>query len=1696
MSQCDGDPISSLTDSLSYSGGEIFVFIQDGVTRQGTINSFVPYLSSRLVTQADLDAISIPWDDTYNEVIVDGGQSRWSSNYSLTNILSSWWTGAYDTVEENKAQWNTDVDVKEEFKALSGKWESSSTTVQNNSSAWAEIFDSTLLAYVSSNWDNTYDTVRTLSAVWNNSIQDQINIIVGLSADWQEAYTTVSSSSANWNEVVDSVSCKSWDDEFITIGVSNVDLDMQVGDSVDLRSPYTIGLTEVRASVGQAPIGGDIEIDILDSGLSILNSPLVIDASQTTSTTSTRPYELNTRANIIDNTNITINVQSVGGVAQPGKGLKVTLIGNREGCVDNPPPSAAVRVVTQQLTAPTTFIAGDIIQFITRVTNTGGDTVTGVLFTNNLSINITEDSSGLAAGNKTIVSDGSAEVRFSYTVTPSDVEAWLSSSTPILCRSTISSNLGNNIGVVQVSKFTRDNILDIIKTLDIIGSGTGAGCNGFIAGDRVFYDVTVTNNNAVEVTGAQLFDSLAVTVVNDTSNITQTAITILPGSTINVRYYYTVSQSDVDSYETGNIPILNTASVQHTRAESNGNTVAFDNLELSVVIPTSDVVYYESVSNNGTIFTLAGTDIADGFTYSFNNIPPITTTFVSQTELPFYTLPLITLLDITEPGNNNDGNYGGVQYKYEISKYAISTAQIDKYNADPTNASHQITYDIWAVPPGTGCYKLGNDFPATNISWYDAARFTNWLNTREGYREAYRFVADDFELWPSRVAWQAGGENLFRHKDCRYFIPSEDEWYKAAYYDVNKTGYWLYPTGSDTPPSAVSNGTAPNTAVYSPPGPQYRIAYVNSAGGASPFGTVGQGGNTWEWLETTNSGSFDVTENRVRRGGDWASPVANLQSTVRESTPPEVSQDGHLGFRVASNITTSKPLLELITIGDAYNSPNLSRVGDEGGRPLGEFGYVPYVYQIAKYTTTKAQIEQFNRENPDGFVIGNDTGDDPEMPARKLSWNEAARYVNWLNTREGYQEAYKFSGNGINDNIDAWSFSDAWRPELVDGRWYKTYARTATNYFRHADAKYFICSEDEWYKAAYYDAGQEQYYLYGTGSILTRDPVGDCDDAPLPVSSGTDANTQVWQQSGPADVRFAGGVSTYGVMGMGGNGYNYMETAESFANTADTVNEQRARRGGGYNAAGCVSISNVDRDLTNTTSRSGHTLRITANPNAKKKVYNTDARFTDATTIPDNSGSTRSVWMWPAFNATSAPAGNLTHLSLNGDVSVLDVSGNLPLVDLNCEGNQIETLNVTSNVALTGLNCKDNNITALDVSNNTELKRLICSNNDITPNLDVSANTKLVELDVSETRINSLDLDSNTNIEKLACGYNDLIDNLDVHPLTSLKVLDCADLSINSLVLSACTELTDLSCDNNTELGTLDVTDNLKLVYCSCPRLNLGSIDLSNNIELEYLHISEQNSSFNTIDLTNNTKLNFLNLAYNYNINTLNVTNNINLYYLNCASLGLSDIDIDNLGVLHTLYINNCQLTSLDIDNNIYLYRLGCHNNSISTLNFTNNTELAYITCSNNELTTLDVQNQSDLKLLHCDGNLLTSLSVANKDKLEKLLCDDNNLTNLNISGCLNMKEIDCSGNNISTITATNWAGSNVLCNWSNNQLTTDDLWSTLDQADSCDPSLPTVINIVNNPAVVNGVLQDGLIHTSSELISKALGKNYALLLS
>ena len=53
-----------------------------------------------------------------------------------------------------------------------------------------------------------------------------------------------------------------------------------------------------------------------------------------------------------------------------------------------------------------------------------------------------------------------------------------------------------------------------------------------------------------------------------------------------------------------------------------------------------------------------------------------------------------------------------------------------------------------------------------------------WLNTITRHQPAYDLTYSGgwrMTLWSSAQAWHAGGENLYRHKDAYYFLPSEDE---------------------------------------------------------------------------------------------------------------------------------------------------------------------------------------------------------------------------------------------------------------------------------------------------------------------------------------------------------------------------------------------------------------------------------------------------------------------------------------------------------------------------------------------------------------------------------------------------------------------------------------------------------------------------------------------------------------------------------------------------------------------------------------------------------------------------------------------------------------------------------------------------------------------------------------------------------
>ena len=268
---------------------------------------------------------------------------------------------------------------------------------------------------------------------------------------------------------------------------------------------------------------------------------------------------------------------------------------------------------------------------------------------------------------------------------------------------------------------------------------------------------------------------------------------------------------------------------------------------------------------------------------------------------------------------------GAVAYTYQIGKYEVSRDMILK----ATSAGGLgITLQDMTDHGGNGANR-----PATGVSWNEAARFVNWLNTSKGYQAAYNFTTsganDNITLWG---AGQYSGSNQFRHKDAIYFLPTVDEWYKAAYGSPSGTWY-NFPNGSDTAPTAVASGTLPNTAVYSQEqsvGP----ADITNAGGLSAYGTMGQGGNVWEWNESAIDGTNNnASESRELRGGSWAVANGSDDFVASERGGIDPWDDSFFsGFRVAALIPEpSTGLLVVLGLGGLLLKRRTRRSREEIG---------------------------------------------------------------------------------------------------------------------------------------------------------------------------------------------------------------------------------------------------------------------------------------------------------------------------------------------------------------------------------------------------------------------------------------------------------------------------------------------------------------------------------------------------------------------------------------------------------------------------------------------------------------------------------------------------------------------------------------------------------------------------------------------
>lgn len=287
----------------------------------------------------------------------------------------------------------------------------------------------------------------------------------------------------------------------------------------------------------------------------------------------------------------------------------------------------------------------------------------------------------------------------------------------------------------------------------------------------------------------------------------------------------------------------------------------------------------------------------------------------------------IDYVTVGDPGNAANpatgSLYGSVAYVYQIARNETTIAQYaeflnavartDAYGLYSTSmTTSHISGITRSGTPGNFSYSVtpgsGNK-PITYVSWFDAARFCNWLHNGQ---QTLAGAALTTETGAYTLNGAVSGI-ITKNADAKVWIPSENEWYKAAYYDPTKNsglgGYWLHATQSDTLTSNTI-GVAGAANFYDGDFVGYPAMALTDVGayGAnsdSYYGTNDQAGNVWEWNDTVLSSS-----SRVLRGGSWLISEPNLRSSNRINFAL-VNQTDIVGFRVAS---VPEPTAIILTI--------------------------------------------------------------------------------------------------------------------------------------------------------------------------------------------------------------------------------------------------------------------------------------------------------------------------------------------------------------------------------------------------------------------------------------------------------------------------------------------------------------------------------------------------------------------------------------------------------------------------------------------------------------------------------------------------------------------------------------------------------------------------------------------------------------
>ncbi|MEO1715239.1 MAG: SUMF1/EgtB/PvdO family nonheme iron enzyme, partial [Bacteroidota bacterium] len=174
------------------------------------------------------------------------------------------------------------------------------------------------------------------------------------------------------------------------------------------------------------------------------------------------------------------------------------------------------------------------------------------------------------------------------------------------------------------------------------------------------------------------------------------------------------------------------------------------------------------------------------------------------------------------------------------------------------------------------------DHPLTEVSWYGAVTYCNWLSEQSGLEPAYQIngtqitvnrQANGYRL-PTEAEWEYAARGGQQSRNYRY----------AGSNDLGKVGWYKGNSGSNTHP--VGNKAANELELYDMSGnvwewcwDWYDEDYYSSSPKNNPLGPL--------------SGS-----NRVVRGGSWVSDARFCRSANRDGNDPSDCNYG-VGFRLA-----------------------------------------------------------------------------------------------------------------------------------------------------------------------------------------------------------------------------------------------------------------------------------------------------------------------------------------------------------------------------------------------------------------------------------------------------------------------------------------------------------------------------------------------------------------------------------------------------------------------------------------------------------------------------------------------------------------------------------------------------------------------------------------------------------------------------